>query len=78
MFEPDDVEAVASNIPNNSSAGLLLIEQTWAIPLKEAILNAGGIPVAGGVVRPEVVRMIEADIAAQAADKNQAEVKVAE
>jgi len=78
VFEPDDVEAVASNIPNNSSAGLLLIEQTWAIPLKEAILNAGGIPVAGGVVRPEVVRMIEADIAAQAADKNQAEVKVAE
>src|SRR5437764_9421165 len=78
VFEPDDVEAAASNLPNNSSAGLLLIEQTWAIPLKEAILNAGGIPVAGGVVRPEVVRRIEADIAAQGAEKDQAEVKVAE
>ncbi len=78
VFEPDDVEAAASNLPNNSSAGLLLIEQTWAIPLKEAILNAGGIRVAGGSVRPEVVQMIEAEIAVQAASKNQAEVKAAE
>ena len=78
VFEPDDVEAAASNLPNNCSAGLLLIEQTWAIPLKEAILNAGGVPVVGGLVRPEVVQMIEAEIAAQAAGKNQAEMKVAE
>jgi hypothetical protein len=67
VFEPDDVEAAASDLPNNSSAGLLLIEQTWAIPLKEAILNAGGVAVAGGLVAPAVVQMIEAEIAAQAA-----------
>ena len=78
VFEPDDVETAASDLPNNSSAALLLIEQTWAIPLKEAILNAGGIRVAGGSVRPEVVQMIEAEIAVQAASKNQAEVKAAE
>jgi hypothetical protein len=78
VFEPDDVEAAASTLPNNTSAGLLLIEQTWAIPLKEAILKAGGVPVAGGLVRPEVVQMIEAEIAVQAADKKQAEVKAAE
>jgi len=72
------VETAASDLPNNSSAALLLIEQTWAIPLKEAILNAGGIRVAGGSVRPEVVQMIEAEIAVQAASKNQAEVKAAE
>lgn len=67
VFEPDDVEAAASDLPNNSSAGLLLVEQTWAIPLKEAILNAGGVAVAGGLVAPAVVQMIEAEIAAQAA-----------
>jgi Family of unknown function (DUF6325) len=78
VFEPDDVEAAASDLPNNSSAGLLLIEQTWAIPLKEAILNTGGVAVAGGLVNPAVVQMIEAEIAAQAAKKSQAEVKAAE
>jgi hypothetical protein len=78
VFEPDDVEAAASDLPNNSSAGLLLIEQTWAIPLKEAILNAGGVAVAGGLVAPAVVQALEAELAAQAAKKSQAEVKAAE
>ncbi len=67
VFEPDDVQAAASDLPNNSSAGLLLIEQTWAIPLKEAILNAGGVAVAGGVVAPAVVQALEAELAEAAA-----------
>src|SRR5437764_13789099 len=29
IFEPDDVEATAEKMPNNSAAGLLLIEDTW-------------------------------------------------
>jgi hypothetical protein len=67
IFEPDDVEATASQMPNNSAAGLMLIEDTWAIPLKEAILNAGAVARAGGLVAPEVVQSIEAEIAAEAA-----------
>lgn len=67
VFEPDDVQAAASDLPNNSSAGLLLIEQTWAIPLKEAILNAGGVAVAGGLVAPAVVQALEAELAEAAA-----------
>jgi Family of unknown function (DUF6325) len=78
IFEPDDVEVTASQMPNNSAAGLLLIEDTWAIPLKEAILSAGAVARAGGLVAPEVVRMIEAEIEAEAAGKNQAEVTTAE
>ena len=34
IFEPDDVEVTASPMPNSSTAGLLLIEDTWAIPSK--------------------------------------------
>ena len=75
-FEPDDVEAAASQIPNNSSAGLLLIEQTWAVGLKEAILNAGGIPLAGGLVAPAVVQMLEAEL--EEATQDAAKVKAAE
>jgi len=78
IFEPDDVEATASQMPNNSAAGLLLIEDTWAIPLKQAILNAGAVARTGGLVAPEVVQIIEAEIEAEAAKKNQAAVKAAE
>jgi hypothetical protein len=78
IFEPDDVEATASQLPNNSAAGLLLIEHYWAVPLKEAILNAGAVARAGGLVAPAVVEMIEAEIAAESAEKNRAAAKAAE
>ena len=81
VFEPDDVEAAASNIPTNSSAGLLLFEHTWAVGLKEAIMNAGGIPLAGGLVAPVVVQMLEAELAeaaAQETTQSKAKVKAAE
>jgi Family of unknown function (DUF6325) len=78
IFEPDDVELTASQMPKNSAAGLLLIEDTWAIPLKEALLSAGAVARTGGLVAPEVVQMIEAEIEAEAAGKNQAQVTPAE
>jgi len=77
VLEPDDVEAAASHIPNNSSAGLLLIEHTWAVGLKQAILDAGGIPLAGGLVAPAVVQLLEAELAEEAAQEaTQSEAKV--
>jgi len=79
VLEPDDVEAAASNIPNNSSAALLLFEHSWAFGLKEAILNAGGIPLAGGLVAPALVQMLEAELeeAMQEATQSEAKVKAA-
>ncbi len=64
LLTPEDVEQVASQIPNNSSAAIALIEHTWAIGLKEAMRNAGGVPLAGGLVAPAVVQMLEAELAA--------------
>lgn len=81
VFEPDDIEAAASTIPTNSSAGLLLFEHTWAVGLKEAIMNAGGIPLAGGLVAPAVVQLLEAELAGAAAQeptRSEAKVKAAE
>ena len=78
IFEPDDVEVTASQMPNNSAAGLMLIEDVWAIPLKQALLKAGAVARTGGLVAPEVVQSIEAEIEAEAAAKNQAAVKTAE
>jgi len=62
LFAHEDIEQVAANIPNNSAAGLLLIEQTWAICLRDAIKNAGGVPVAGGLVAPDVLQELEEEL----------------
>ena len=62
LFAQEDIDQAAANIPNNSAAGLLLIEQTWAIGLRDAIKNAGGIPVAGGLVEPDVLQELEEEL----------------
>ncbi len=78
IFEPDDVELTAAAMPNNSAAALLLIEDTWAIPLKEAILRAGAVARTGGLVAYEVQQAIEAEIEAEAAEKKQSAARAAE
>ena len=80
LFTQEDIDQVAANIPNNSAAGLLLFEHTWAIGLKEAIKNAGGIAVTGGFVAPDVLQELEKDIEAakQSAGQGQTAVKAAE
>lgn len=64
LLIPEDIEQVASQIPNNSSAPIALIEHTWAIGLKEAVRNAGVIPLPQGLVAPAVVYKLEAELAA--------------
>lgn len=75
VFGPDDIEKVAGDIPNNCSAALLLFEHTWAVGLKEAIKNASGIPVAGGLISPVVVQELEEELqVAQQGAKQQKKV----
>jgi Family of unknown function (DUF6325) len=80
LLAPEDIEQVAAGIPNNSAAGLLLFEHTWAIGLKEAIKNAGGIAVGGGFVAPDVLQELEQDLEAakQGTGQEHAAVKAAE
>jgi uncharacterized membrane protein len=40
----EDVWYAADAIPNGTAAGVALIEHRWAIPLRDAIVRAGGIP----------------------------------
>ena len=42
-FYQGDIETIASGLPNNSSAGLLLYENVWAIKFKEALRIQGRI-----------------------------------
>jgi len=47
-----DVWYVEDAIPNGSAAGIVLIEHRWAIPLRDAILDAGGIALADEWIHP--------------------------
>jgi uncharacterized membrane protein len=50
----DDQEAwdVLEDIPNDSAAALILLEHQWAVPLRDAVMRAGGYRVADGFISP--------------------------
>jgi uncharacterized membrane protein len=53
----EQVQQVASGLPNGGSAILTLFEHVWAVKLKEALLNAGGELVAQGLLSPETLAL---------------------
>jgi uncharacterized membrane protein len=46
LIPDDDAWYVADTIPNGSAAAIILLEHIWAIPLRDAIVDAGGIALA--------------------------------
>ena len=48
----DDVWYLADAIPEGTSAGIVLLEHQWAIPLRDAILRAGGTPLVDSWIHP--------------------------
>ena len=53
LITQEDVEEVGDIIAENSSVGLLVIEQLWAKGLKKSIIDAGGELIAEGRIHPE-------------------------
>lgn len=53
LVNDEDVTEMADLLENNTSAGLLVIEQLWAKPLKEALIKANGVLVAEGRIHPD-------------------------
>lgn len=51
MYE--DINEVADLLDKNTSAGLLVIEQLWAKPLKKALIDAKGVLIAEGRIHPQ-------------------------
>jgi uncharacterized membrane protein len=46
LIPDEEVWYVADTIPNGSVAAILVLEHLWAIPLRDAIVDAGGIALA--------------------------------
>jgi uncharacterized membrane protein len=43
---------VLDDIPNDSAAALILLEHHWAVPLRDAIVRAGGFRLSDGFISP--------------------------
>jgi hypothetical protein len=53
LITEEDIEEIGQLLENNTSAGLLIIEQLWAKPLKKALIDANGTLLAEGRIHPE-------------------------
>ena len=66
---------MVEEIPNDSAAAIMLVEHRWAIPLRDAIVRAGGFPISDGFIHPLDLVAIGLMTAAEAeADAAAAEV----
>ena len=53
--DAEDVWEATEVIPPGGAAAVALIEHRWAIPLRDAIASAGGVPLADAWLAPEDV-----------------------
>ncbi len=51
-FSEEEAWDVLQDIPNDSAAALLLLEHHWAVPLRDAIMRAGGFRISDGFISP--------------------------
>ena len=68
ISDNDDVWDVLEEIPNDSAAALILIEHQWAVPLRDAVLRAGGFRISDGFISPldlVGIGLVSADEASQ-------------
>jgi len=43
---------ILEDVPNGSAAALILLEHQWAVPLRDAIVRAGGYRISDGFISP--------------------------
>jgi uncharacterized membrane protein len=59
---------VLEDIPNDSAAALILLEHQWAVPLRDAVMRAGGFRISDGFISPldlVAIGLLSADEAQQ-------------
>jgi uncharacterized membrane protein len=52
LFSDEQAWDVIEEIPNDSAAALILLEHHWAVPLRDAIAEAGGYRISDGFISP--------------------------
>ncbi|MET0419111.1 MAG: hypothetical protein ABW022_24115 [Actinoplanes sp.] len=74
VFDADEWD-VLEDIPNGSAAALILLEHQWAVPLRDAVVRAGGMRLADGFISP--LDLVEIGILSAAEAKELHEVETA-
>jgi hypothetical protein len=64
LFTHEDIALLTQAIAPDTSAVIVLLEHGWVSRLAQGIERAGGILRAGGLVPPEAVEKLEAELAA--------------
>ncbi len=52
VFTAEEGWDVLADIPNDSAAALILIEHHWAVPLRDAVVRAGGFRISDAFISP--------------------------
>jgi uncharacterized membrane protein len=78
VFSDEEAWDVVADIPNDSAAALILLEHHWAVPLRDAVVRAGGVRLGDAFISPldlvevgliaaEEARRLESAVSAPAA-----------
>jgi hypothetical protein len=59
-----DVEHLAKDIPPGIVAVMVLLEHTWTLGLANAVRQSGGVLFTGGMVAPETLAQVSAELGA--------------
>jgi uncharacterized membrane protein len=68
VFTEEEGWDVLEDIPNDSAAALILLEHHWAVPLRDAVMRAGGFRISDGFISPldlVAIGLMDADEAQQ-------------
>jgi hypothetical protein len=52
VFTDEEAWDILEEIPNDTAAALVLLEHQWAVPLRDAIVRAGGFRISDGFISP--------------------------
>ena len=64
LFTAQDIEQLAREMPTGSEAVVLLLEHTWALELAQAVRRAGCTLFTGGMVTPDALTQVKAELVA--------------
>jgi uncharacterized membrane protein len=65
-FDYQAIQEAVHALPPGKAFGVLMLEHTWAVPLRDAIRRAGGVPLAQGFLTQEALMMVGEELQAVA------------
>ncbi len=64
LLTAQDIERLAEEIPAGNEAVVVLLEHAWTLGLAKAVRWAGGMLFTGGMVTPDALAQVSAELAA--------------